>query len=132
MGGTTLPLDSNGNLKGIETAWSGSGGGISQIEKEPSYQQTLNIVSSGMRAVPDVAFNADPNTGVQVNYNAKWYVVGVTSFAAPAWAAFISLVDEERTAPSSNAQNQLYNIASGTQYSSNFRSNNLFVNLIKN
>jgi len=121
VSGTTLSLDSKGKLKGKETAWSGSGGGISRFENEPTYQQTLNIFSKGKRAVPDVAFNANPNTGVVVNYNSGWYVVGGTSFAAPAWAAFISLVDEKSTTPLSNVQDKLYNIASGPDYSSNFR-----------
>jgi subtilase family serine protease len=121
VGGTTLNLDSNGNLRRNETAWSGSGGGISRFEKEPTYQQSLNIRSNNRRAVPDVSFNADPNTGVMVNYNSTWYIVGGTSFAAPAWAAFISLVDENLTTPLVNVQNQLYALANGSTYSSNFR-----------
>ncbi|MDP4146451.1 MAG: S53 family peptidase [Bacillota bacterium] len=121
VGGTSLPLDYQGNLIGSETAWSGSGGGISRYEKEPSYQQKLNISSKGYRAIPDVAFNADPNTGVLVDYNSSWYIVGGTSFAAPAWAAFIALVDANRTTPLSNVQNQLYSIASTSQYSSDYR-----------
>lgn len=121
VSGTTLSLDSKGKLKGTETAWAGSGGGISAFEKEPSYQRALNISSKGMRAVPDVSFNSNPKTGVEINYNSGWYEVGGTSFAAPAWAAFISLVDENSKAPLDNVQNKLYSIASGHNYSSDFR-----------
>lgn len=121
VGGTTIPLDSKGNVKGTETAWSSSGGGISRFEKEPSYQQTLNIKSNGNRAIPDVAFDADPNTGVAVNYNSAWYTVGGTSFATPAWASFIALIDQNSTTPLVNVQNELYNIAGGAMYSSNLR-----------
>jgi subtilase family serine protease len=121
VGGTTLPLDSQGNITKNETAWSSSGGGISRFEAEPSYQQSLNINSNNHRAVPDVAFDADPTTGVMVNYNSTWYIVGGTSFAAPAWSAFIALVDENRTAPLSNVQTPLYSLASGSTYSSDFR-----------
>lgn len=121
VGGTSIPLDAKGNLIGTETAWSGSGGGISKFEKEPVYQQALGIKSNLHRTVPDVAFCADPNTGVMVNYNSQWYVVGGTSFSAPAWAAFIALADENRKVPLSNVQNQLYSIAGSSSYSLNFR-----------
>lgn len=121
VGGTSLPLDSLGNLKGNETAWSGSGGGISKYESEPSYQQKANIKSNYHRAVPDVALSSDPNYGVLVNYNSRWYRVGGTSFAAPVWAAFIALADGSRATPLSNVHNQLYSLATSSKYSSNFR-----------
>ena len=44
-----------------------------------------------MRAIPDVAYNADPESGFSVYTNGKWYVVGGTSDAAPQWAAIQSL-----------------------------------------
>src|SRR5271157_2234680 len=44
VGGTHLPLDSSGNLTGPETAWSGSGGGISSNEAEPTYQSNYPIL----------------------------------------------------------------------------------------
>ncbi len=56
-----------------------------------------------------------------VNYNSEWYIVGGTSFAAPAWAAFIALVDENRSVSLSNVQTQLYSLAGGSRYSSDFR-----------
>ncbi len=53
-----------------ETAWNnaygGSQGGLSAFETEPSYQS--EVQSSGMRSTPDVAFDADPVTGVSVYY----------------------------------------------------------------
>lgn len=121
VGGTTLPLDSNGNIKGTETAWSNSGGGISRFETEPTYQTAANIKSNNHRAVPDVSFDADPNTGVLVDYNSTWYIVGGTSFSTPAWSAFIALVDQARSTPLVNVQNQLYSLASASTYASNFR-----------
>jgi subtilase family serine protease len=120
VGGTTLPLDSQGNLKTSETGWSDSGGGISRYEAEPSYQKTLNISSNNHRAIPDVSFVADPNTGVEVDYNSSWYTVGGTSLATPCWAAFIALADQNSSTPLSNVQNQLYSLAK-TQYATNFR-----------
>ena len=60
-GGTTLTLNANNAIQS-ETAWSGSGGGTSQYEPEPAYQQGFQ--STGKRTIPDVAWDADPNTGV--------------------------------------------------------------------
>src|ERR1035437_8943739 len=55
VGGTTLSLSVDGSLKS-ETAWSGSGGGVSSYEREPAFQKNYNINrASGMRAIPDVA-----------------------------------------------------------------------------
>ena len=88
VGGTTLNADSGGNYVS-ESAWSGSGGGTSAYETEPGYQ--TNFQSSGYRDVPDVAFDADPNSGVAVCYNGGWIVVGGTSLSAPCWAGLFVL-----------------------------------------
>jgi subtilase family serine protease len=42
-----------------------------------------------MRGVPDVAFDANPNTGVYV-YQNGWWAVGGTSVGAPNWAAIVA------------------------------------------
>ena len=49
-----------------------------------------------MRAIPDVAFNADPQTGFAVYIGTSkgkgsWYQIGGTSAGAPQWAAIQSL-----------------------------------------
>jgi hypothetical protein len=102
VGGTTLSLGA-GNSYGGEVAWSGSGGGISQVEAQPGYQKGFATpFSTTQRTVPDVAFDADPNSGFAVldSFNnpsaAPWYQVGGTSFAAPAWAALIAIADQGR------------------------------------
>ena len=74
----------------VETVWSGSGGAISSIFSKPSYQSSL---SRSGRSVPDIALNADPNTGVLYLIGGSQYVVGGTSIAAPAMAAFIGLTN---------------------------------------
>ena len=89
-GGTTLNVDSAGDYLS-ESAWSGSGGGISSGVTRPSYQNGLQIYSgdpaaNGMRAVPDVAYDSDPNTGVAVYGTfgwGGWAQIGGTSAAAP-------------------------------------------------
>lgn len=105
VGGTSLPLDGSGNLTGPETAWSGSGGGISAYESEPQYQTAWPIpTTGGYRGVPDVSFDADPYTGVPIydstGYNGQygWFQVGGTSFSAPAWGAIFAVLNSARRA----------------------------------
>jgi subtilase family serine protease len=91
VGGSSLKLKSDGSLD-RESAWSGSGGGISRFENEPSYQSAYSIPrSGGKRAIPDVSYNADPASGFSVYVKGKWYILGGTSAGAPQWAAIQSL-----------------------------------------
>ncbi len=85
VGGTSLGTKT-------EAAWSGSGGGVSSFEAQPNYQASFAIPrASGMRAIPDVAYDADPASGFSIYMAGKWYVVGGTSAGAPQWAAIRSL-----------------------------------------
>lgn len=114
VGGTTLTLDSSGHYVS-ESAWSGSGGGISQYESQPVYQKGIVTQTTTKRAIPDVAFDADPNSGVPVvasfTYGSTnpWATLGGTSFSAPAWAAIIAIVNEAR------ADNGLSSLDGATQ-----------------
>jgi hypothetical protein len=101
VGGTTLHLDSSGNVTSAgETGWSGSGGGISTQESQPSYQNGVVTQSTIWRTNPDVAYDADPNTGFPVydtfRTSSAWQEVGGTSDAAPQWAALIAIADQGR------------------------------------
>jgi hypothetical protein len=119
VGGTTLHLDAAGDYpgttgSGAEVGWetgpnSGAGGGLSSIEAEPSWQKgvvptTLDSSGQDARAVPDVAWDADPSTGVNVYTSTLstktdtigWTVVGGTSIGAPQWAGLIAIVDQGR------------------------------------
>lgn len=105
VGGSSLTINSNGSYGG-ETAWNNSygssGGGTSQYEPAPSYQQ--GITGSSFRTTPDVAYNADPNTGVYIYDSVRyegysgWYEMGGTSAGAPQWAGLIALADQGRAA----------------------------------
>lgn len=83
-----------------ETAWSGSGGGVSQYEAKPGYQNSANPYAT--RGIPDVSYDADPNTGFAVydsiRYQGQsgWFQVGGTSAGAPQWAAIIAVSDQLR------------------------------------
>jgi hypothetical protein len=135
VGGTTLPLDSKGNLTGPESAWSDGGGGPSFFESEPGYQTSYGItITAGHRGTPDVSYVADPNTGVTIYDSFPFYAlpglpgfasVGGTSAGAPQWSGLIALADQGRATPlssSSLTSSPLYNAATGsTNYASNYR-----------
>lgn len=96
VGGTSVIFDKNNSFSS-EKAWIGSGGGVSAYEAEPGYQLGYNIPKAkNMRAIPDVAYNADPASGVAVykttGKSAKgWYILGGTSAGAPQWAGIKAL-----------------------------------------
>lgn len=104
VGGTTLAT--SGGAYVSETVWNwgnqngsyvGSSGGVSTTYKIPSYQSgidmTANLGSTTMRNVPDVALTGD---NVYVIYgNGQTGAFGGTSCAAPLWAGFMALVNQQ-------------------------------------
>jgi subtilase family serine protease len=101
IGGTTLQVSDTGSYVS-EVGWAGAGGGLSTGESEPAYQNAVQ--STGKRSTPDVAFVADPRTGVSVYYisptsttgQGKWGSVGGTSVGAPAWAGILAIINQGR------------------------------------
>lgn len=110
VGGTRLTIDAAGNYIS-ESGWGngtrsgtsgGSGGGLSRLVSQPAYQRGVVTQSSTARAVPDVAFDADPASGVPV-YDSwdfgvvtPWSQVGGTSLSAPAWAGILAIANQGR------------------------------------
>ena len=94
VGGTSLSFDASGNYLN-ETAWSGSGGGLSVYEPETGPQLTYPLLDDATRkrAIPDVSLHANPSLGYSVydTANGGWLVVGGTSASCPEWAALIAL-----------------------------------------
>lgn len=101
VGGTSLTLAGDGAVLS-EQSWKGSGGGTSAFEPEPGYQQGVN--ATGRRQIPDVSFDADPDTGVAVyltppgSDSGSWYQVGGTSVGAPVWSGILADADQLRAA----------------------------------
>lgn len=110
VGGTRLSVDSSGGYLS-ESAWGngtssgtsgGAGGGISRYTTQPTYQNGVVSQTSSARAVPDVAFLADPASGVAVvdSYDfgttSPWLQVGGTSLAAPMWGGVMATVNQAR------------------------------------
>jgi subtilase family serine protease len=97
VGGTSLYLNSGGGY-GSETAWNDSygsgGGGVSTQETEPGYQRIAQ--QTGWRNVPDVAYDADGNTGFSAIVGGQNYYVYGTSCGSPQWAALIAIADQGR------------------------------------
>lgn len=102
-GGTKLLT--NGNTIISETVWheaadSATGGGVSDFFPLPDYQKTSKVPLSLSkkykgRGVPDVAGNADPQTGYKVRVDGQDMIIGGTSAVAPLMAGFIALVNEK-------------------------------------
>jgi hypothetical protein len=136
VGGTFLNLDASGNLLTPEEGWTGSGGGISSFFPRPDFQRDLAIGGASLndrRAVPDVAFLADPRSGVAV-YNTSpdavgstgWIFGGVggTSLASPMFAGFVALANQKRAQMGkgtigANLNQAIYNAATDN-YAANF------------
>ena len=95
-GGTKLQLNAEAQIVN-ETAWPGSGGGLSIYYPEPAYQ--LSAQSSGMRAIPDVSYDSAPGTGVATydsEYSEPWSAAGGTSASSPQWAAITAVANSLR------------------------------------
>jgi subtilase family serine protease len=83
-----------------EAAWSDTGGGTSPLETAPGFETALT--GSIYRTSPDVAYDANPDTGFYVydstpyNGQSGWMTFGGTSAGAPQWAALIAIADQGR------------------------------------
>jgi subtilase family serine protease len=106
VGGTDLVTASAGGAWESETAWVDSGGGISPDSIAiPSWQQLAGVINSTnrgsttLRNGPDVSANANFTFYVcadQTTCTANEF--GGTSFAAPMWAGYIALVNQQLAA----------------------------------
>ena len=96
VGGTSLSTsDPRGSWTG-ESCWQASGGGYMGGYPLPSWQQGINMAalygSTQYRNSPDVAAVAD---SIQMFFNKGPTGVGGTSAAAPLWAGFTALVNQQ-------------------------------------
>jgi hypothetical protein len=113
------------NVSGEEAA--SSSGGISTYYTIPSWQSTLsmtaNLGSTTMRNTPDVAANAD-NCYLYTDDGQPSGGWAGTSCAAPLWAAFTAMINQQAAAkglpPVGFLNPSLYALAAGTSYSSLF------------
>jgi kumamolisin len=91
-----------------------TGGGISATFPLPTWQSGANVppsVNPGAfvgRGMPDVAGDADPNTGYQVEVDGTQIVVGGTSAVAPLWAGLIACFNSQSNTPVGYLNQTLY------------------------
>jgi len=95
-GGTTIDRDSNGNFL-YESAWSDAGGGPSQYESRPSYQNIIKKIVGSHRGTPDISSEASNVSYVAIYSElgcGGWCGVGGTSVASPTLAGIINAAGE--------------------------------------
>ena len=139
VGGTTLTMNGAGASYASETVWNwgirfgpiedgiGSSGAISTYYTIPTWQTNINMTASQgsttFRNMPDVAMTAD-DVLVIADGGVFYTGTGGTSVAAPLWAGFTALVNQQ-AADSGHASvgfinPVLYTIAAGTNYAACF------------
>ncbi len=148
VGGTTLTMSGRGSAYASETVWNaglvldqngnpspwgpngngywGSGGGVSTIYPIPSWQANINMTASQgsttLRNIPDVAMTGD-NVFVVSSGGSQGVFMG-TSCAAPLWAGFTALVNQQAASqgvsPVGFLNPSLYAIAASANYASCF------------
>ncbi len=130
VGGTDLTTSSAAGPWASETAWSDGGGGISPDKFAiPSWQTTAaascSSCSKSYRNAPDVSANANFTYYVcadQTTCTANEY--GGTSFAAPLWAGYTALVNQQSIANGNKTVGfinpTIYTIGEGSNYDSDF------------
>jgi kumamolisin len=130
VGGTDLSTSSAGGAWASETAWADGGGGISPNKYAlPSWQTTAaagcSSCSKTLRNGPDVSANANYTFYVcadQTTCTANEY--GGTSFAAPMWAGYLALVNQQSVAnggkPLGFINPSLYTLGESSSYDTDF------------
>jgi subtilase family serine protease len=130
VGGTDLTTSRAGGPWSSETAWADGGGGISPDSYAiPSWQTSTasgcSSCSKTLRNGPDVSANANFTFYVcadQTTCTANYY--GGTSFAAPMWAGYLALVNQQAVAngdsPLGFINPALYQFGLGSSYSADF------------
>jgi kumamolisin len=120
-GGTKLNGSASGTKISSETVWNelshnegATGGGVSASFALPTWQSSAKVPAGANgfsgRGVPDVAGNADPETGYQVLVDGQNQVIGGTSAVAPLWAALIARFNQQLGQSVGDVHEALYGI----------------------
>ena len=137
VGGTTLTMSGSGVSFASETVWNdgtvnanggywGSTGGICTLYNIPSWQaatsMSANSGSTTKRNIPDVALTAN---NVYCTYdNGSAGAFGGTSCAAPLWAGYMALVNQQAAAngiaPAGFINPAVYNLSRTANYTNCF------------
>ena len=130
VGGTDLETSGPGGTWSSETAWEDGGGGISPDKFATPFWQTTtdsdcSECSNNYRNGPDVSANANFTFYVCADQSAcTANLYGGTSFAAPMWAGYLALANQQAVAngqPTLGFINPaLYDIGLGSNYDTDF------------
>lgn len=105
-GGSTLRIKNDREViwNDLKKQKMGTGGGFSRKFFAPLYQQPAShfyirrlpalACNWNYRGVPDIAANADPNTGYTVMLDGKLFPGGGTSASTPVWAGLIARLNQ--------------------------------------
>lgn len=89
-----------------------TGGGVSTVFALPTWQKNANVPkpsgNAGGRGTPDVAGDAAPATGYQIEVDGQTEVVGGTSAVAPLWAGLVALMNQKLGKPVGFLNPQIY------------------------
>jgi subtilase family serine protease len=125
-GGTSVNRSSSGAFLS-ETGWNDTGCGPSAFESRPTYQGAVASVVGSKRGVSDLAFDADPNTGVYVYDSTPlwggsgWWILGGTSVSSPSLAGVINLAATSGNGFATNSPAELMRLYSHLGNSTAFR-----------
>ena len=123
-GGTRLET-ANGAITS-ETVWNNhdgwaTGGGVSEVFQVPAFQSGASIPNSinqggkKGRGVPDVAGDADGDTGYKVRVDSVNAVFGGTSAVAPLWAGLIAVLTQGKGGSIGFLTPRLYKLPAASQ-----------------
>jgi kumamolisin len=126
-GGTRLA--GSGSSISKESVWNdqpsggATGGGFSDVFPRPNWQTGANG-SSGKRGVPDVAGDADPETGYIIRVDGHTMTIGGTSAVAPLWAGLIAVANQQNGKPAGFIQPAIYAAKNKTAFRDTVEGNN--------
>jgi len=124
VGGSSLATDTNGDYL-YETTWSLGSGGSALSVGMPVWQMGLDMSTNGgsafWRNIPDVALTS---ANVYVGGDGWGGTIAGTSCAAPLWAAFTALVNQQAAQlgqpPVGFLNPAIYSLCRGTNYAATF------------
>jgi kumamolisin len=118
-GGTSLKASKSSITS--EVVWNdgteggAGGGGVSTFFALPTWQSGLETTDAdgdatplGNRGIPDVAGDADPDTGYDVRIDGTDTVIGGTSCVAPLWSGLLARINQLAGTPVGLIQPRLY------------------------
>ena len=122
-GGTTILRNSKGFFTS-ESAWNDAGGGPSQFESRPSYQNIIKSIVGTHRGTPDISSEASNVSYVAIysQYGCGgWCGVGGTSVSSPTIAGIINAAGQFNTSTKAELTEAYKDYGNATKYKADFR-----------